>query len=149
MFLKMHPEKSFNWPLKLFVKGKNIYSFPPIMKVCSLIVTFFGTGFDLPFLRNAYGLQFPQLHIDLCFLFRALGYRGGLKAIEDRLGIIRAEDTQGLSGYDAVRLWNLWTHGNEEALDVLLAYNREDVINMQILLEWAFPRIVAKTLGAD
>jgi uncharacterized protein len=129
-----------------FVRGRNLEEFPESLEGTEMLVTFFGTGFDLPFLRRAYGLEFPQLHVDLCFLLKRLGYRGGLKAIEDRLGIERSEETQGLSGWDAVRLWNLWRAGNAKALEVLLAYNREDVLNMQTLLEWAYPRMLRQTL---
>lgn len=124
------------------VRGRDLQRFPDFIVDKAMIVTFFGTGFDLPFLRRAYGMEFPQLHVDLCFLLKRLGYRGGLKAIEDRLGITRSEDTQGLSGWDAVRLWNLWRGGNARALEVLLDYNREDVLNMEVLLNWAYPRMV-------
>jgi uncharacterized protein YprB with RNaseH-like and TPR domain len=135
--------------MRQFVRGENLQEFPEAIADKAMIVTFFGTGFDLPFLRQAYGMEFPQLHIDLCFLLKRLGYSGGLKLIEDRLGIERSEETQGLSGWDAVRLWYLWRGGNRKALEVLLAYNREDVLNMETLLQWAYPRILAKTLEEE
>ena len=73
-----------------------------------------------------------------------LGHRGGLKRIEQSLGIARVPEAEGLSGMDAVRLWRVWRRGGrdaEDALRVLLAYNREDVVNMKTLLDYALPRL--------
>jgi uncharacterized protein len=125
-----------------FVKGRDLHLFPQAIRDKAVIVTFFGSGFDLPFLRHALGLDFPQLHIDLCFMLKRLGLSGGLKKIEDRLGLDRTEETRGLSGWDAVRLWRMHQAGSERALETLLAYNREDVLHMENLLQWAYPRMV-------
>jgi uncharacterized protein YprB with RNaseH-like and TPR domain len=133
--------------MRQFVRGVNLADFPEAMQDRALIVTFFGTGFDLPFLRRAYNMDFAQLHIDLCFLLKRLGYSGGLKQVEREFGIGRSEETDGLSGWDAVRLWREWRRGSRSSLETLLAYNREDVLNMETLLETAWPLILAKTLG--
>ncbi|MEX5213442.1 MAG: ribonuclease H-like domain-containing protein [Nitrospiraceae bacterium] len=99
----------------------------------SLLVTFNGAGFDLPCLRA----QFPRLrlnhaHLDLRFAGRALGWKGGLKQVERRVGIERPAGIDGLDGWDAVRLWNQWRHGHDPAaLDRLLAYNAADCINLE------------------
>jgi uncharacterized protein YprB with RNaseH-like and TPR domain len=58
--------------------------------------------------------------------------KGGLKAVERRLGIER--QLTNVDGYMAVQLW--WEYvntGNPDALDILLAYNREDVLNLHVL----------------
>ena len=128
-----------------FVKGRDLHLFPEAIRDKAMIVTFFGSGFDLPFLRNSFGMDFPQLHIDLCFALKRLGYSGGLKKIEDRLGLDRTDETQGLSGWDAVRLWRMYESGNCGALETLLTYNREDVLHMENLLSWAYPRLVDMT----
>jgi uncharacterized protein YprB with RNaseH-like and TPR domain len=133
--------------LQQFVRGQNLADFPDAIQDRALIVTFFGTGFDLPFLRRAYQMEFPQLHIDLCFLFKRLGFSGGLKRIEWEFGIKRVEETRGLSGMDAVLLWRQWQRGNRRALDTLLAYNREDVLNMAELLEIGYSAMLEKTLA--
>lgn len=40
----------------------------------------------------------------------------------------------GVDGYMAVRLWWDYIHNNDaEALKILLAYNREDVVNLRAL----------------
>ena len=52
-----------------------------------LLVTFFGSGFDVPFLKTAYpNLILDHPHLDLCFAARRLGFKGGLKSIEHELG---------------------------------------------------------------
>ena len=93
-----------------------------------LIVTFFGSGFDLPYLRTSYPqLDLSHAHFDLCFAARQLGLRGGLKRIEAELGLARADDLQGLGGWDAVNLWHAWQAGDERAGETLRAYNEADV----------------------
>jgi hypothetical protein len=86
-------------------------------------------------------VRFDQIHIDLCPALRRLGYRGGLKSIEEQLGIVRRPETQGLGGWDAVRLWHEWRRGRREALDLLVAYNTEDIVNLEALLEFAYPKL--------
>jgi len=121
--------------MRQFVRGINLGDFPEAVSKFRMLVTFFGSGFDLPFIRRAFpDLPLDQLHIDLCFLLRRLGLKGGLKRIEGQLGIRRRPETEGLDGFDAVRLWNAYRHGRREALDLLLTYNKEDVTNMRTLL---------------
>ena len=58
--------------------------------------------------------------------------RDGLKLVEQKLGITR--QLTGVSGKDAVALWYTYTKtGCTEALNKLLAYNREDVENLKVL----------------
>lgn len=53
------------------------------------MITFNGGPFDLPFIRRQFpGIKLPPAHIDLRFFLRQLGLRGGLKAIERRLGLV-------------------------------------------------------------
>ena len=44
-----------------------------------------------------------------------LGFSGGLKAIERRLGLVREDDVIGLDGRDAVVLWAAHCNGDESA----------------------------------
>lgn len=126
------------YEMKSFVEGINMNDFPSAIASATMLVTFFGTGFDLPYIRR----RFPQLklgqpHIDLCYLLRRLGFRGGLKHIEQCLCIRRTDETNGLDGMDAIRLWNEYRNGSREALQILLQYNKEDVLNMEVLLDFA------------
>lgn len=98
------------------------------MEGASLLVTFYGTAFDLPFIERKFGIRVTQPHIDLCFLARRVGLRGGLKAIERVMGIPR--ETEGIDGFEAVRLWRRHVRGDSEALQTLVKYNREDTQNL-------------------
>ena len=60
------------------------------------------------------------------------GFHAGFKGVEKQLGINR--ELTDVNGYEAVRLW--WRYVNDYdqmALTTLLAYNREDVINLKTL----------------
>jgi hypothetical protein len=98
------------------------------------LITFNGSSFDLPVIRKRLfaDLRSEFAHRDLLHVCRRRGLRGGLKIVEQRLGIARA--TAGISGYDAPRLWDRYeVRGERSALDTLLAYNYEDVINLALL----------------
>lgn len=110
-----------------------------------LLVTFFGTGFDVPFLRA----KFPQLtiaipHFDLCVAARRLGLTGGLKRIERAVGIERDAALRSLDGWDAVRLWGRWCNGDRDALDLLLAYNAADTRNLAPLADHIYAELVSR-----
>jgi len=133
---------------KCLVKGQDLDDFPDVIASYGMIVTFFGASFDLPMLQKRFkGLRFDQLHMDLCPTLRRLGYQGGLKKIEKFLGISRGEDTDGLNGLDAIRLWRRYMHlDDDRALETLIAYNREDVVNMERLAEIAYEGLRVQTL---
>lgn len=98
------------------------------------LVTFNGSSFDLPVIRRRLyaDLKRDFAHCDLLYVCRRQGLRGGLKKVEEMLGIAR--ETAGISGWDAPRLWHRYeVHGDEEALRLLLDYNREDVVNLAVL----------------
>ena len=86
-----------------------------------------------------------QIHLDLCPLLKSLEIRGGLKKIEKRFGIERSEETEGLTGFDAVKLWRDHMRGRPGSLDRLIAYNREDVVNPEPLMQIAYDRLRAAT----
>jgi uncharacterized protein len=107
-----------------------------------VIVSFFGSVFDLPYLRRKFPtLSLEQPHIDLCFVARRLGLQGGLKHLEVELGIPRALDLQGLTGWDAVRLWQESIRGREGSLDLLLRYNEADCRNLEELADTLCSRL--------
>jgi len=58
---------------------------------------------------------------------------------EQQLGIPRR--LRGISGWDAVLLWRrCQNYGDQNALSLLLQYNKEYVINLKILRERLSPR---------
>jgi uncharacterized protein YprB with RNaseH-like and TPR domain len=136
--------------MRQYIKGQNLEQFPEALEDAAVLVTFFGTGFDLPFIRRTFPkLALPQMHVDLCYLFRKLGYRGGLKKIEAQLGIGRTESTTGLSGMDAVRLWFEYKKGKQSSLETLLTYNEEDVRNMTELLSIGYQKMATYLRTGD
>jgi len=131
----------------LYVKYRDLDRFAEDAGGYALFVTYYGGGFDIPFLRRRFpDLPFDQLHIDLCPALRRLGYKGGLKAVETRIGIRRTPEVDGLNGWDAVQLWRAWRRrGDEDALKLLLDYNRADIENLSLLLAFAYGRLKAAT----
>jgi uncharacterized protein YprB with RNaseH-like and TPR domain len=100
------------------------------------IYTYNGSRFDLPFIRSRLGVDLAEkfAHRDLMYDCWKRRLFGGLKAVERQLGIGRK--LVGMDGYQAVRLW--WRYVDSfdlDALNTLLEYNREDVINMKYLKE--------------
>jgi len=109
-----------------------------------LLVTFFGSVFDIPYLKNAFrNVRFDLPHFDVCFAARRLGFRGGLKRIERELAIVRDSDIGALDGWEAVRLWRRWRAGDSAALELLIRYNQADTQNLEALSELLYPRLTA------
>ena len=124
--------------LALFIKDINLDQFPAYIAQFPLLVTFNGSQFDVPFLRAHFPqARLDQAHIDLRFVLRSLGYRGGLKAVERCLGLSRDPAIQGMDGFDAVQLWHRYRRGDRAALMKLALYNLTDVANMVELVEIA------------
>ncbi len=105
------------------------------------LVTYWGHRFDLPVINQCLGIDLREIFRshDLADDCHMIGLYGGLKAVEKKLGIRR--ETEGLDGNDAMRLWEMWLDGNRKALDLLLRYNRDDVVNLYHL-EKALRRLV-------
>ena len=128
-----------------YVRGENLERFPDALDGVKLLVTYNGASFDLPVLARA----FPQVdftsfhHIDLRFPLRRLGLTGGLKGVERTLGIDRPDELVGVDGFMAVRLWRAHRAGRDGALETLVRYCLEDVVNLRPLLAHAYNRLVA------
>jgi hypothetical protein len=121
---------------KVFTQGINLREFNDEIKKYLLIVTFNGKRFDVPFIEYVLGsLPAGQAHLDIMYPLRRLGYRGGLKSIEEQLGIGRQGILRQVDGFMAVLLWREYKRGNKAALKTLVRYNLEDVVNMQYLAD--------------
>ena len=124
--------------VRYYVQGKNIDAFLEDIRQYQVIVTYNGKTFDLPFIRNHFNCQLPHAHIDLRYILKSLGFKGGLKKCERAMGIDR-EELDGVDGYFAILLWEEYQKTkNPKALDTLLAYNIEDVINLETLMVKAY-----------
>ena len=98
------------------------------------ICTYNGSRFDLPVIRRRLGLDLVKgfRSHDLMYDCWRHGLFGGLKRVEEQLGIARR--SKGIDGWDAMRLWSRYEDGGDrEALEILLAYNRDDVLNLPVL----------------
>ena len=127
-----------------FVLGENLDDFAREISRYSLVVTFNGACFDLPFLRTRFpGFDSSLAHLDLRYLLKRLGYSGGLKRIERELGLDRPGALRELDGYCAVLLWKKHLQGRRGALDTLLRYNLEDVVNLERLVQLAYNSMLA------
>jgi uncharacterized protein YprB with RNaseH-like and TPR domain len=118
-----------------FVRGQNLHTFEAHLRRYDLLVTFNGKTFDLPYIERDLGIPIYQAQIDMRVFLHRLGYQGGLKRIERQWGIIREDDVVGLNGFDAVLLWARYRCGDPAALERLIAYNRADVVNLEVLLK--------------
>ncbi len=106
----------------------------------SLVVTFNGKRFDIPFLEAAFDISIDLPHLDLMYPCRRIGLHGGLKGIEQTLGIDRGHDD--ISGRDAVRLWHKYERRNDiSALETLIEYNRDDTVNLVSLADIVTDRL--------
>ena len=131
-----------------YVADHNIWLVDHAMKDYSVVVTFAGQSFDLPVLReNFTNIALPPVHIDLKWTLNQLGLKGGLKRLEKRMGLTRPQEVEGLTGWDAVKLWQRHQAGEAGALDTLLVYNACDVINLKPLLEYSCRKLGQRLLG--
>lgn len=122
--------------LHLFVRGENLETLPEALMRRPIWVTFNGSCFDVPVLREHFPqLSRPPVHLDLRFMGRRIGLQGGLKQIERGLGLDRSDAIEGVGGMDAVLLWRAWLETRDPAvLQLLVEYNLYDAINLRSLL---------------
>jgi uncharacterized protein YprB with RNaseH-like and TPR domain len=124
--------------VQTYVQGRNLGDFCRDIQRYRLLVTYNGKGFDVPFIRTDLGLAMEQAHIDLRYVLASLGYTGGLKGCEKRLGIDRG-DLVDVDGFFAVLLWRDYERNRDpRALETLLAYNVLDVVNLETLMVLAY-----------
>ena len=131
---------------KTMIKGVNLD--PGILKKelqhYKMIVSFNGSAFDLPHIEKRFPELLPNsLHMDLRHLCARMGLKGGLKQVERELGIKRTNPiVERLYGGDALTLWKMFrATGDEYYLHLLVEYNEEDCVNLQIIAEKIMKKI--------
>lgn len=120
--------------VQLYGSSLNCATLLKVMEGTDNIFTYNGERFDLPFIRTCLGADLSRMHMhtDLMFDCWKHNLKGGFKSVLRRLGIDR--ETEGLSGLHAIWLWEQYTMQNDQAaLDLLLKYNRDDVVNLKQL----------------
>ena len=121
-----------------YVQGENLDDFKRDINKYSLVVTYNGKCFDVPFIERRFNIEMNQAHIDLRYVLKNLGYTGGLKGCERKLGLDR-KDLSDVDGWFAVLLWDDFKRKkNPKALETLLAYNTLDAVNLETLLVTAY-----------
>ncbi len=120
-----------------FVKNKIAYA--------KVIITFNGSLFDLPFLKEKVpDLQQPLAHIDLRFLAKRVGLSGGQKKIEKQIGIKRETYLNNLEGEVAPLLWHKYCRGDLNSLKTLISYNHADVEGMKQIFDEVTHRLMER-----
>lgn len=131
---------------RVFLHGRDLHEFEARARGWRALCTFNGLSFDVPVLRRAFPRwEPPAAHVDLRHLCARVGWKGGLKQIERRLGLFRPPELAELSGEDAIWLWEAQRRGDRTALRRLLAYNLADVAHLKPLAELAYNRALVRT----
>ncbi|MFO8015974.1 MAG: ribonuclease H-like domain-containing protein [Candidatus Woesearchaeota archaeon] len=124
---------------KMMIRGINLdrKALKDELSKYKLIVTFNGSSFDLPVIERYFQGVIPHVpHIDLRHVCSRIGLKGGLKKIEQDLGISRLPELKHVTGEDAAELWRVFrATGDEYYLDLLIKYNEEDIINLKAIAE--------------
>lgn len=132
--------------LHVFIHGRNMDALPEALAARRLWVTYNGSCFDVPVLRDWFGeknFPKPEAHIDLRFVCKRFGMGGGLKDLEDRFGFGRPPHLKGVNGYDAVLLWRAYLRsGDVEALRFLVEYNLYDSFQLRSLMDRTYNHAV-------
>ena len=130
--------------IRYYIKGENLDDFIEDIYNYKILITYNGKSFDIPFIENYFNIKLNHAQIDLRYLLSSLGYKGGLKSCEKQLGIFRSA-LDGVDGYFAIHLWNdYYYNGNRLALETLLAYNIEDTVNLEKLMEISFNKKIER-----
>lgn len=130
---------------KVYIKGDDETELFDAFRSAKALVTFNGSLFDLKFLYNEFPvLPHIQSHIDLRFLSRRVGLKGGQKFIEKEIGVSRNNEIQEMEGESAPLLWYKFCAGDLEALKKLIAYNQADVYGMKVILDEVIKRLLVQ-----
>ncbi|MFK7873692.1 MAG: ribonuclease H-like domain-containing protein [Oligoflexales bacterium] len=119
-----------------FIRKENLKELPQFLSGIKVFASFGGSHFDIPRIIEEFRLGFwKPPHLDLRWIAYHQGYTGGLKNIENSLGIPRPTGLQHTNGAEAVQLWHQHKYGSRSALKKLIAYSKADVDSLPIIAE--------------
>ena len=134
---------TFGGTAKTLVKGQDPRPLVKDAARAKVLVTFNGIRFDTKFIaKELPEVTLPDTHIDLMYLCRRVGLKGGQKSIEKELNIRVRDDLADVDGAAAVVLWHRYMRGDTGALQKLIRYNRADIAAMGAILDLTVPRFV-------
>jgi uncharacterized protein YprB with RNaseH-like and TPR domain len=140
-----------NGHMTTLVRGQDLNqgAIKEVLDGVKMLVTFNGSSFDLPMIEHEFPFSVPRVpHYDLRHVCPKAGYHGGLKSVEQQIGISRPQEIEYVTGEQAVYLWHLWSRkGNQNALNLLTKYNAEDVKNLEPLADIVYQIMKEKMLG--
>ena len=114
-----------------YIKGGCPKQMLEAVAASEIAVTYNGLRFDAKFMKQEFpDISFPEAHLDLMYMCRRVGLKGGQKAIEKELGVVVRDELEGVDGFAAVLLWHEYLAGNIDALRTLIRYNRADIAAM-------------------
>lgn len=135
--------------VKTLLAGHNLEKLSDLLEPYDIVVTFNGTLFDIPFLKTKFpSLRLPPIHLDLRYLLKRLGLTGGLKQIEQTLGIKRSKAAKAVDGLMATVLWARYLRGDLAALEQLVKYNAADITSLQSLVRFSCQQLAARLLNS-
>jgi len=114
-----------------------VQSLIEVMNQYKIIVTYYGTGFDIPFIRSKalhYDLYFPEYggiyHHDIFYLVKS-------KLNLSRKSLDNVCDYLGIKGKTPIdkEIWRLAKYGNKEAIKQVVEHNIGDVVILEQLHE--------------
>ncbi|MEO0288098.1 MAG: ribonuclease H-like domain-containing protein [candidate division WOR-3 bacterium] len=118
----------------VYKNGEDYLKLEKMFSIPSILVSFNGQTFDIPRIKKEFPfLSLPDFHFDLFRASKSVGWKGGLKKLEEKFMIERSKRVKNLTGYDAVLLWQEYKNGSKDSLNTLIEYNMFDVINLEKL----------------
>mgnify|MGYP000076628016 CR=1 FL=1 len=118
----------------LYKSGDDYLKLEKMFSIPTILVSFNGQTFDIPRIKKEFPfLSLPDYHFDLFRASKSIGWKGGLKKLEEQFLIERSGKVKNLTGYDAVLLWQDYKNGSKDSLNILIEYNMFDVVNLEKL----------------
>jgi len=122
-----------------FVAGRDLTreNLIEAMKDCTILITYNGKRFDVPKIKQEFPGVIPDSIpiVDLYLFAVKLNLKASLKVLENTFNIDRLDPRTKRRGI-AIKLWKRFqTYGDQNALALLLDYNKQDTVNMYPLAE--------------